>query len=277
MDALLPSQPERYWQLMKRSLLLYRKSFFKTFLFALCFAVITFTPRYIAVSIGQESFIPGPFLNSYHLLLLFIDIIALPFFIAIVWHMSCITRQVDEPAREDMMIGIHKVIKVFLAILIQAFLILCLAFSFVTLQRIYLQEYLQLIQHTIGALLLSMFFILQLFLLLYVQTLFVFLLPLIVIEKNSILNAIKNSILLVWNHWWRTFSFQATPWAIYLLILLTIKLIFGVNIHVFFIRDTHHHILAALSNTLIFALWIPWVAATMLVQLRDLELRIKRK
>ncbi|OGT41410.1 MAG: hypothetical protein A3F42_01965 [Gammaproteobacteria bacterium RIFCSPHIGHO2_12_FULL_37_34] len=274
MDTLLPSQPETYRQLIKRSLVLYRISFFKVILFALCAAIITFIPRYIDVMIGQETFIPGPFFNLYHLLLLTINIIVLPFFIAIIWHMYCETCQVHERAREDMMVGIKKLILVFSAILIQSFFIFLLAFGFARLQHLYFQNYLQQTPYESGAFLLSIFFIVQLFVFLYAQTLFVFLLPLIVIEQNGILKAIKNSVSLVWNHWWRTFSVQATPWLVYLFVLMMMKSLFHVNIHILLIQDNRPHDLSAiLLNTVVFAFWIPWIAAIMLVQLKDLELR----
>lgn len=275
MDSFQPYQPESYRQLVRRSLALYRICLLKTIKFALCFAFIIFIPRFIDALSGQESIIPGHLFNTYHLLLILIDFIALPFFIAIIWHMHCESKRLHETAREDMQVGLKKVGQVFLAMIIQTLFILCFILAFLGFQHLVINYYLLFTQNLFTTSLLSAFFIIQFFAVLYLQTLFVFLLPLIVIEKNDIITAIKNNIVLVWNHWWRVFSLQATPWVTYILILILIKWALGINIHVFLLSDQPHSLGPTILNTIILAFWTPWVAATMLVQLRDLELRKK--
>ena len=80
-------------------------------------------------------------------------------------------------------------------------------------------------------------------------------------------------MLLVWNHWWRVFSVQATPWLCYLFLLFSLKYVLGINIHIYLLGQTSHSVLISLLHLLIFAIFIPWVAAILVVQLKDLELR----
>lgn len=273
MDSSLPSAPENYKQLIKRSIWLYRASFLKIILFALLFSIITFIPRYASIFLNKESLLSSFLLNPQRLWLFIIDIIALPFFIAILWHMYCVIRQKNEPLIEDLVIGLKKIVQVFLAVFIQAAFLLIVAITMIVLQQIYLQSDLFAVENFTGLLLLSVGFVLQLFLLVYMQTLFIFLLPLIVIEKKGVFKALSSSVSLVWSHWGKTFCVQITPWLCYLFILLAMKLIFRINIHIYFLENTHHPLGPVLMNTIIFALIVPWIAAVMIIQLKDLELR----
>ena len=275
MEISLPTKPENYRPLIKRSLKLYRLGFRHVILFALCLAIIAFIPRYIAVAIGQESFFPIPTFSFYRLLLLLINIAALPFFIAIIWHMHCLLRKRHETLNEDLKKGVHYLLQVFLAIILQTILLLAVALTFMGLHKFFLHDFLLMTENLWGTLLISIFFIINFLLLIYIETLFVFFLPLIVIERRGIISAIKNSALLVWNHWWRTFSVQATPWVVYVCILLFLKWLLGINVHVYFLEDYPHQWWEAILNTLLFALLIPWSADLLLLQLKDLEIRKK--
>ena len=71
-----------------------------------------------------------------------------------------------------------------------------------------------------------------------------------------------------------TLRVQITPWLAYLITLIIIKFGIKVPIHIYFVNPGEQQtFLATFIHILIFAIFVPWVGAVMLVQLRDLELR----
>ena len=97
--------------------------------------------------------------------------------------------------------------------------------------------------------------------------------PLIAIENKGIVAALERSMRLAWNHWLRIFLMQMTPWFCYLIFLSILKFIFRINVHIYFTNTLVHPLWTSVLQMIIFALFIPWVAAILLVQLKDLELR----
>lgn len=277
MDTILPSYPERYSVLLYRSLILYIRSFSKSIIFSLLMAVIVFIPRLISDILGHDILLGVPEKNYQYLWQVLIDVIALTFSIAIYWHMRCVIVNVNEPLAEDARRGIKKIASVFIGSLIQGLILIAVALVVYGLLFLLYQ------QHMLGGvntqlsitrtLFLFTIFVGQFFLILYVATLFIFLVPIIVIENQGILHALEKSASLVWNHWWRTFSLQVTPWICYLLVMIIIKYVLGINIHIYFMDRTEHLIWTSLLQIVLFTLFIPWVAAVVIVQLRDLELR----
>jgi hypothetical protein len=119
-------------------------------------------------------------------------------------------------------------------------------------------------------------FILPTILIVYIIFAFYFYLALILTENQRIISSLKRSAYLVWGNWWRVANLQLTPWLINLLCLLLIKKYLPVNIHLYFVSGAEPStFLSTLLNIIIFAIFIPWFGATLLVQLRDLELRKK--
>ncbi len=278
MDTILPSQPEPYSILLKRSLILYFRGFSKAIIFSLLLALVIFTPRLFADITGRDIFLGISGTNPRRLWLFVFDIISMLFSIAIYWHLFCVLRNKDEPLAEDFARGIKKVLHVFLATLIQGIILLAVTvviYGILFLLYQYRVFHLESVsQMNIWRTLFLMVILLsQLFLIMYVTTLFVFIVPIIVIENNGVLPALEKSASLVWNHWWRTFSLQITPWFFYLITLLVIRFIIRINIHIYFFEQGTHTILTTIMNILIFALFIPWIASAVIVQLRDLELR----
>jgi hypothetical protein len=101
-----------------------------------------------------------------------------------------------------------------------------------------------------------------------------FYLPIIVIEHQGIWASLRKSVRLVWKNWWRTFFVQMTPWLIYFICLLLLKYIVNLNISLFYIKTEQIPTLLSLCvQILVFALFLPWIASTLMIQLRDLELR----
>jgi hypothetical protein len=107
----------------------------------------------------------------------------------------------------------------------------------------------------------------------YIYYLFYFYLPLILTENEGAFSSLKKSAVLVWRNWWRTCVVQILPWACYLIFLVIVREAFKLNLHIYFIDNYSPTIGITCLQILLFALFIPWPAATLLVQLRDLELR----
>lgn len=272
MEAILAKKPENYWPLLKRSIKLYRKSFSKIILFALALSMITFLPRLISDIIGQDIFGMVPLLSLQRLWLIVTSLIALIFFIGIIWHIHCVIRGVHEPYIEDFTVGIKKMVIALIAGIIQSIIIYG---SFILLYTglIFMSKHHLLFdKSTIGMLITSAIFVLLTMLMLYLWSLFIFFLPLIAIENKGVFTSLGRSVRLVWNHGIRAFTLQITPWIIYLYLLSFIRF-FGIDIHIYFSMVQSHTIWSTLINLVVFALFIPWVAALMLVQLNDLELR----
>jgi len=232
MEKLLAKKPENYLQVIKRSLFLYKKSFKQIYLLAFSLAIIVFIPRFLSIIIGQDIFFGIDAFNINRIWQFLINLVALMLFLSMLWCIHGIIDQLHEPLKDDLIHGIKKVFSVFIAALIQTF-ILGFVFVFVFLISQCMHYYMpQLSNNFFTMALFAILLSAQFFLMLYVYTLFVFLAPLILIENKGIISALRRSISLVWNHWWRTFSIQATPWLCYLLALIFTRYILSINIHI---------------------------------------------
>ncbi len=271
MENVLPTTTGSYLEIIKRSLRLYRLSFSKIIIPAILLSAVAFIPRFISDFIGQDLFQNVPPFSLYRLWFIPVQITALIFMIAILWHMRCVIKNIHEPLIEDFNIAVKKVIYVFAAALIQGAIIFAFSATIIATQ-IWLGA-IQTPIGTTGSFIPLIIFMIQFFLLMYVSLLFLFFIPLIAIENKGIIAALERSVLLVWNHWLRVFSVQATPWLCYLFLLTTLRFVFKFNIHIYFIEHNVHTLSATIFNAILFALFIPWSAAALLVQLRDLEIR----
>lgn len=277
MDTLLPTQPETYWQLLRRSIRLYRVSFKKVALLAVLLAITAFVPRLLSYAIGQDVLHNLTLFSLNQLWLTMLNLVAFIFFIAIIWHMHCEIIHKHESLREDFSIGFKKVITVFIASTLQSVLVIAIIAIIIASQML-IHYYLPfLFESGLGIWIVSLIFLFELTLLAYIATLFIFIVPLVAIENKGILSSIQRSITLVWNHWWRTVTLQATPWICFILVLAFVKFILKINVHIYFIDQVPHPLLLTILQIIIFAIFIPWVAALLLVQLQDLELRNNSK
>lgn len=273
MKGILPSHPENYRQLIRRSLKLYNASFNHVFFLALFLGICIFIPRLISDIVGKDIFIDLPLFSPFKLFLFLIGLLSLIFFIAIVWRMHCVNRGYHEPLAEDFTVGLKKVLYVFVASLLQCLILVAVSIGILAFEAMLQQYHLLFPQNLLGFILIFGIFFGQFFLILYISTLFVFLIPLIAIENQSILASLERSIYLVWDHWWRVFSVQMTPWLCYLIFFIILRFILNIDIHIYFVGISSHLLWTTLLQFLIFILFIPWVAALLLVQLKDLELR----
>jgi hypothetical protein len=272
METLLPSRPESWSALIKRSLKLYSAGFVKAMPFALLMAIMVFVPRLMAIYTGNPALI-AYLTDPQNLLLILVDLASIAFFIAIVWHLHCVIIDKHEPLIEDMTKGLRKVLLVFIAGIIQSALFVAAIFLALGVQILMAQQPDFWMNSSIGFFLAWVLFTAQFLLIFYVATLFIFLVPIIAIENKGILTALERSVLLVWNHWWRTITLQATPWICFFLTLTLLRALTGIPFSIYFVSQTNTDVWVIFIQMLLFAIYIPWVASLLIVQLKDLELR----
>jgi hypothetical protein len=273
MDSILPSQPETYSQLLKRSFLLYRLSFRKIIVFAFLLSLVVFIPRFISDAVGEDIFANLSPFSLNQLWVFVINLAGLLFFIAIVWHMHCVIINKHEPLSEDIRLAMRKVLYTFIASLIEGAILFCVAALVFGVQLLLWEFHHWLYASSFGVFIIGLVLLGNSFLLLYVSTLFVFFVPIIAIENKSLIASLERTVYLVWNHWFRAFSFQITPWICYIILLAFLKYMLRFNIHIYFADRAAHPLWTTLLQLVLFALFVPWVASNLLVQLKDLELR----
>lgn len=273
MDTILPSHPSSYGQLIKQSFRLYRISFKHIIVLSLLLSIAAFIPRFLSFLIGQDIFLNLSPFSPYRLWFIAVDIISLIFFIGILWRMHCFIHNRHEPIAEDLLVGLKKVAYVIIAAFLQSAIVFAVTIIIFGLQILLQTHHLLFSSEWTSIALTGVVFIGQLALILYLTTLFIFLIPLITIENKGILTSLERSALLGWNHWWRIFSVQITPWLCFFFLLAIIRFVLGADIHIYFFEQGHHSLWSSLLQLILFALFIPWVAALLLVQLKDLELR----
>lgn len=274
MDEFLPLHPESNHELVGHSFTLYRKSFSKVIIFALIIALLVFIPRLISDSIGQDIFSNLAPLSLHRLWFLLINLTSLLFFTAIIWHMYYANiRHHREKLIDDMNVGLHKIFYIFIASMLESLIVFGVSVILYGLQIILQQHNLLFADNSLSMTITTLLFCGQLILILYISTLFVFFIPLITIENKGIFGSLQRSVSLVWNHWWRVFTLQLLPWFCYFIFLLVIKYGFKINIHIYFLGNTTQPLWVTLLHLIVFAFFVPWVAALLIVQLKDLELR----
>ncbi|VVC76899.1 hypothetical protein AQUSIP_22260 [Aquicella siphonis] len=273
MDTLLPSKPGSYRKIIKTSIKLYRASFTRIILLSLLLSLTMFIPRILTIFIGEDWLFNLPPLSPHRLWILAVDLVVLTFFVGIIWRMHCVIRDKHEPLIEDISVGLKKLLYVVFATLIESAIVFSVMLTMVGIQLVLVKYQVLFYNHLLGGMITLAIFSIQLLLITYISMLFIFLVPLIAIENRGVLGSLERSARLVWNHWWRVFSVQITPWLCYLALLIIIKYVLRINIHIYFVEPSTNTIWTTLIHLIVFALYIPWFAATLLVQLKDLELR----
>jgi hypothetical protein len=273
MDTLSAQQPESYWQILTRSFYLYRHAFSRVIALSLLISFLVFIPRLLSDLIGLDIFAKFPAFSIHRLWLFAISIVSLMFYIALLWRMHCLIEGIHEPIKEDYSRGFKRLLAAFIASVIQSVIAgatLLIAIGFTLLLHHY---HLLFFKSTLGIIYTTIIFCLQFAIIVYINILVIFYLPLIAVENRGILASLSHCITIVKGNWWRVFSVQITPWLIYLLLVLLIKFVFNIDLHIFFIEDSSHSLKDSVFNLLIFTLFLPWTAALLLLQANDLELR----
>lgn len=273
METLAPARTNGYAKLIAISYKLYKKSLAQVFLLSLLLSFVVFIPRFTVILTKYDILQRG--WNWFTLVLFAIQFIAIFLFIGIIWHVYCIFHGKKDRLAKDFNVGVHKVISVAVAGIIQNLAIIgvsLLVFAF----QVYLASQQLLFNNNLLNMIFTIaVFSLSMFLILYLVTLFAFLIPLIAIENKNVFAALNKSISLGWNHWWRIFSVQLTPWIIYAFVLAIIRYAFHIDFHIYFVSPASDSIGISIAHMLIFAIFIPFIATTMVVQLNDLEQRVK--
>jgi len=267
-------KPSGYSKLMQKSFSLYRSSLRGLFLLSLALSIILFIPRILSFYVGHDIFAEWSGQNTLQLWMLFIELTAIVLLISIFYRLNCELGHKHEPYSEDLLTGVYRVLFVFAATIIQTFIIVGIGFiPFKTQMFLYENELFN-VNSWWGAIGIAVFLAAQAMLILYVFTLFIFYLPIISVENRAIFRALFQSAHLVWNHWWRVFSLQISPWFVFALAIMFLLMI-GLNIDINNFEYNQSTLLILIIHIVLLALYIPWVASLLLVQLKDLELRLK--
>lgn len=273
----LSTHPETINQLLVRSLKLYWYSFTKVFLLSLLISILVFIPEIITYATNNDYFANLSFFNLQRLWLLLINLGALTLFVALLWRIRCVVTDTHEAVKDDLKVALKKMPYIIVATLLTT--ILCMVINLLCVTFIYLTIGHFNDAHTViinwkDIWVSGILIAIQTILLGYLAIAWCFYLPLIVIENLGILLSLKKSIRLVWKNWWRTFLAQVTPWILYIVALVILKNIINLNISLFYEQAKQTPTLSILClHILVFALFLPWSASLLMVQLRDLELR----
>jgi hypothetical protein len=278
MQVALATQPESMIRLVSRSIKLYVKGLPRVLFFSLLLSMVVFIPRLFALIYGEE-INPSLITQGIHVFwFICIEIGVLFVFTSMLWRFRCVLYQEHESILSDMTTAIKKLPFIIAAAFIQfAFFAILTTITFVF--GFYLTQYEMMTPDVVqfkSAFLASILLALNFWVILYLYYLLIFYLPLILTEDKGIIASLKQSIFLVWGKWWRTFLFLLIPWFFYVVLLIIIRKIFNLDLHIYFIEPVIQTTwTTVILHILIFAIFVPWVASALLIQLRDLELRKK--
>jgi len=268
------TRPESYSELITRSLRLYKTGLPSVFLFALLASMVVFIPRLISVAVGQNVFLTTTKVNQVALLYLAMYLSLLWFTAAILWGLNCIERNNHKNFIVDFEMAGKRILYVFGAALCFLFIITLIGLFAFSLNKIFWFWKLFSYDKYLASFLLFIVLFGQFAFTVWMVTLFYFYFPLIVIEHDGIFLAFKQSAQLVKNQVGKTLALQLTPWIVYIIALVLVRIIFKVNLNVYFMpKDPVSTLYPTLLHIFILAFFIPWECSMILVQLRDLELR----
>lgn len=275
MDTILPARALSYGEIFINSFKLYKASFVRVIMLSLVIAFITFVPRFTAIAIGHDIFRTPTIFSPIKLFLILIDLIGLIFFVGILWRMHCVNEGKNEPLKEDLGMGASKVISAFIAGIVQIVWVFAVI-AFIFLMHVLLHKYeLLFLKTTPGILFTILIFFLEFLIIMYCSMLFVFMLPIIAVENKGVIRALEGSVQLVWDHWWKVFTVQITPWISYLFLLSILRYLLHIDLHIYFLPVGGLSLTATSINLILFIFFIPWITAVLIVQLQDLEYRKK--
>lgn len=272
---MLAIRPESKGRTIIRGLVLYRQAFFHVFFLAILTSIATFIPRIWTLIVGQNIFLNIPQFSPYRLWLLLINLSSLVFFTALLWRIRCVVTNTHESINDDMKIALKKLIYIFVATLLQTLFIVAVS-TFLLFIIFHILSYKRAIitEDLFFQMLMLCLFLAQFIIIGFLFLAFYFYLPLILIENQGIIKSLLKSASLVWGNWWRTFWVQVTPWLVYFLVIILIRYATKLPLYIYFFPlEREPTLLATCVHVLLFAIFLPWFASNMLVQLRELELR----
>lgn len=263
--------PETTFQLLRRSWQLYCATFLKVFFLSLILSIIAFIPRIIALIAGRDVVANLPLLSPHQLWLLLIYIADLTLFMAILWRLQCVTTNAHEHLFDDVKTGFKKVPLIIAGALAQFLVFILVSITAIGVNLYMVQQNLVSSKDILGILIIGLPAAFQFLFCVYAFYLLYFYFPIILTENEGAIASLIKSAKLVWGRWWKTFWTITIPWIIYVIVLiLFVK--FGFRMHVYFYNLPTLTISSTILHIIIFAIFIPWFAATSLVTLRDLEI-----
>lgn len=271
MPNLLAVKPQTYLQILKQSISIYRQSFLHVYWVSLIISLVVFIPRLILTFFDPHYFNSTQVFDAHMIWFFLSEIVGVFFFIILLWRMYSVLMGVDDKVREDLNIATHKIWPILGAVLLQVVIFLATAailyffYQFIFTERMYPKS------ATIALIALTLYILLEF----YLIFLFVFYLLLIVIENKGIIASLKKSAQLVWGLWWRNFWILMTPFLCYTVFLIFIRYILAIDLPIYFIDSHPSSKWIPIFYMFLFSLFIPWNAAILITQMRDLELRKK--
>jgi hypothetical protein len=269
------AHPENLKQLLKRSFWLYKTSFLKTLIFAFVLALITFTPRMLTLVLHKDIFFGLSLFHPLRLVLVVVDILGLIVFATLLERIRSVMDRTQETVGEDLGFSLKKIPLIFCASLVQTVIFTLMTFAIIGFYYFLHTQHLLVTTNLLKIFLITLPMVFQLFFNIYIFVLFIFYLPLIITENKGIFTSLGKSARLVWKNWWRTLKTQISPWVIYFITLILIRYALKINIHIYFLGQDELSWRVTIIQIILFTVFISWSAATLMVQLRDLERRKK--
>lgn len=268
----ISTQPESNLAILGRSIRLYFASFIRVIPLAFLLSVIVFIPEIFSSVFNQEIF--SPLLSIESFWSLFFDLIIVFVYLAILWRMRGSVYEAHESVKEDVEQASRKYLRVVIAGVIVTFILGLIAFTTMTLYSVLFKMNIIMEPNYIGMVILSVISFIYAGIVTYLYFVFYFYMPLILMENAGIFASLITSFRLVYHHWWRVFFLQITPGLTFFVLLVVIRYVFNWQVNIFLIPGPEQNTFAVYAlNIVVFALFIPWIAAILLLQLHDLELR----
>lgn len=267
-------------QVINSSFKLYRAVIFRVFFLSLLLSIVVFIPRLLSTLFGKDVLGELSYVGWNNLWLILIDFAALTLLTAILWRINCFMRNSHESLLDDFKNALKRVVPILIAVIVQVLLVILTLIACLTLARmIFTPQEAMTLNFTFSTeLLIGVVSCTQAILVIYFFFAFCFYLPIILVENKGFLAAMTKSVRLVWGNWWRTVTVLMTPLLAYLVSIILVKYLFKINIHLYYTTlPEPQSLTATVVHIILFAAFIPWVAAAMLVQLQDLEKRANLK
>jgi len=122
------TQPRGIKQLVFSSLTLYRKAFFHVILLAMIVAITANVPRVLIYAFGHSFFAGTTPFSPGRLWFIVLDLIGLTFFSAIIWRLHCYIKVSHEAYKDDIIKGLRKIPRIFVAVVLQMIILWSLLF-----------------------------------------------------------------------------------------------------------------------------------------------------
>ena len=239
----LPTQKQSIWQILCNSIKLWRAVLIKLFLFALICSIITSIPHYYVPTYYLPHFKQVlQYIVKHPFIILFYAMVSLIIFAAILHLVMTLLLTNKINYKQAFILGFKKLPFTLFALIA----VLCTVFIFTNLL---------VFPGLFMSILLSMY------------------LPLIIFENEGPFHAYKHSCKLVWNDWWRTAVTLAIPSVIFWTITNIIEgrasfEVVAKHAHSNFMWVFYH-----LIFTILYAGFLLWAGAILLLLLNDLKLR----